>query len=392
MHKHSLTFFLTVLSLDALASTTNTSLSGTLRDAFDNVNENPALVVREDKKTLARIGKGGQAQLLTTVGRFGLGIQANTLSSNPVIPEGVNNQDFTAGMTALSTEGMPLQITLGGVEGSTTWGSSLQYENSKVKGVDGTNRFEPGFTKLGLRLGAALKELQAALGYTRDDWYLATSSSINTATGQSSTPLPSGLSDETANSWNALVRFKLPLVHAFASYDYDFITAKVWNSETKQKTTRKNLNVNHTLKLGGEKTDALMDGLTLHNQAWFQWKKDSINLSQRKEERSDLSLNSAHGIEYSAAPWVSLRAGVRSTLWAGSETTLTTYAADNQSGAMVVNTTKSTHTLRTVPAPTMGLGFKFGRLSIDTTLSQNGTENIGFTNDFLGQVEVTAQF
>ncbi|MEY4065912.1 MAG: hypothetical protein RIR26_2120, partial [Pseudomonadota bacterium] len=43
-------------------------------------------------------------------------------------------------------------------------------------------------------------------------------------------------------------------------------------------------------------------------------------------------------------------------------------------------------------SPTMGLGFKFGNYTVDATLAQDGTGAMGFTNDILGKIEVTAQY
>jgi len=378
----------------SFASTATDSLSGTTRDVFDNLDENPAFVNVEGGKSYLRIGKSGGLQLLTTAGGYGLGIQVNTTSSTPVTHLDRNTKELSDAATALVKKGMPIKISLGDDASGLKWGAGLQYENAKLIGEAATATFDPRFVKLGLSLGLVKDETQVSFAWGRDTWKIGTSGKTKGANGnETPTYLPAGMNEQSTDSLGGLVR------HTMGQYQW-FLTGgrtttkAVFFSGGENGTTSNQDNMNKVqgFELGAERQDKLADSMTLFSKGWLSWATGLGNGTQKKVESTDIQLSTGHGLEFAAASWVSLRAGVQASIYGNRKTTTTLYSDLNQSGTSGANTTDATYMLRVVDLPTMGVGFKFGQFAIDATLGQDGTGNLGFSDNLLGKVEVTGQF
>jgi hypothetical protein len=361
----------------SFASTATQSLSGTTGDMFD-----------------LRVGKAGGFQLLTTAGGFGLGIQVNTITSAPVGHLDRNTKELADAATSLTKKGMPLQFTLGGDASGTKWGAALQYENARITGEAAAATFDPRFIKSGLNLGVIKGELEAALGWTRDTWKVATSGTTKGATGaETKTTLPAGMSEQLSDTIVGVARYKVGQYQTFLRAGRMATKAVFWSGGDNGTTsTQDNMDKLQGVETGAEREDKLSEGVTLYSKGWLNWVSRLSNGSQKKVETVDTKLNVGHGLELAAASWMTLRAGFQASLYGTQKITTTTYSEPNQAGTSGANTTTSTYMLQVVDVPTMGVGFKFGQIAIDATLGQDGTGDLGFTDKLLGKVEMTAQF
>ncbi|MFZ9521074.1 MAG: hypothetical protein ACO3A4_11420, partial [Silvanigrellaceae bacterium] len=152
------------------------------------------------------------------------------------------------------------------------------------------------------------------------------------------------------------------------------------------------LNKSMGFDVGAERDFKLTDGIMLSSKSWFGWSKSTSNLSKKKKETTDMELSSAYGVEVAASSWATLRAGVAASIYGNTKETATEYNDANQAGASAANSKTSTFVLRGISAPRMGVGFKFGNYTIDASLAQDGTGDLGFSDKVLGKVEVTGQF
>lgn len=391
LHKRFVFVSLLAPSL-SFASTATDSLAGSTRDVFDNLTENPAFVNAEGGKSYFRISKAGGVQAITTSGGYGLGVQVNTIESNLVSPLAGNTKEITDAAKTLSEAGLPLSLTIGSTSGETKWGANLQYENSKVDGQSAATTFDPSFMKMGLNLGVIMGATEASVGYGRDTWKLATSGKTKTLAGDTTTNLTDGMSEQSTDTMSALVRHTMGDYQYFVGLNQSKTKAKFWTGATNTSSSQDELNKSMGFDVGAERGFKLTDGIMLSSKSWFGWSKSTDNVSQAKREITDMALSSAYGVEVAAASWATLRAGVAASIYGNRKTTATTYASANQAGASAANTATTTFVLRGISAPTMGVGFKFGNYTIDASLAQDGTGDLGFSDKVLGKVEVTGQF
>lgn len=374
----------------SFASTATDSLANATRDTFDNLNENPAFVNAEGDKNYLRIGKAGGMQSITSVGGYGLGIQINTLKSE-LVGTG-NSKELDAASKDLTKRGLPLSLSFGDGSEDLKWGAALQYQNAKVTGTANAPTFDPSFLKMGLRLGVVMDATEVAMGFGRNSWKVATTSKTKTTTGETPTNLSDGVSEQSTDELDTLVRHKMGEYQWFLALGQNKTKAKVWEAAKNATTSQDEFNKTQFVQLGAERSVKLTDAIMLYNKGWMGWQKVTTNASQQKKEITDLDFSSAHGVEVAASSWATLRAGVQASLYNNSKETKTDYSEANQAGTSAANTTTSTYVLGAAGSPTMGVGFKFGNYSIDATLAQDGTGNLGFSDKVLGMVEVTAQF
>ena len=391
LHKRLVFVSLLAPSL-SFASTAADSLAGSTSDVFDNLTENPAFVNAEGGKSYLRISKAGAVQAITSAGGYGLGIQVNTAGSALVAPLAGNAKEITDAAKTLSAAGLPLSLTLGGTSGDTKWGATLQYENSKIDGASAATTFDPSFMKSGLNLGVVMGATEASLSLVRDSWKVATSGKTKTLAAETTTNLPDGMSEQSKDAMGVVVRHTIGKYQYFVALNQSKTKAKFWSSASSTTSSQDELNKSMGFDLGAMREDKLADGMMLFSKSWIGWSKSTDNASQAKKETTDLALSSAHGVEVAAASWATLRAGVAVSVYGNNKTTATTYADANQGGASAANSTTSSFVLRAITAPTMGVGFKFGNYTIDATLAQDGTGDLGFSDKVLGKVEVTGQF
>jgi hypothetical protein len=378
----------------SFASTATQSLSDTTRDLFDNLNENPAFVNVEGGKNYLRIGKAGGFQMLTNAGGFGLGIQVNTLVSAPVGHLDRNTKELIDAATALTKKGMPLQFTLGGDASGMKWGTALQYENARIMGEAAATTYDPRFVKTGFNLGLTKDEWEAAFRWTRDTWKVGTSGKTKGATGaETRTTLPAGMNEQTTDVVIGIARHKMGQYQTFLTGGQVASKAVFWSGGDNGTTsTQDNMDKLMGIETGAERQDKLTEGVTLYSKGWLSWVSRLSNGSQKKVQSTETRLSSGHGLEFAAASWVTLRAGIQASLYGNQKITTTTYADPNQGGTSGANTTNSTYMFQAIDSPTMGVGFKFGQIAVDATLGQDGTGDLGFTEKLLGKVEMTAQF
>lgn len=378
----------------SFASTATQSLSDTTRDLFDNLNENPAFVNVEGGKNHLRIGKSGGFQLLTTAGGFGLGIQIDTITSVPVAHLDRNTKELGDSATALTKKSMPLQLTLGGDASGMKWGTALQYENAKITGEAAATTFDPRFIKAGLSIGILKDEAESSFRWTRDTWKVATSGKTKGVTGaETRTTLPAGMNEQMSDLFVGLARYKVEQYQTFFTVGQRTTKAVFWSGGDNGTTSNQdNMEKVQGIETGAERQYKLAESVNLHGKGWLSWTSSLANGSQKKVQTIETKLNVGHGIEFAAASWVSLRAGIQSSLYGNRKETTTTYAEPNQAGTSGANTTNATYMLQLVDVPSMGVGFKFGQIAIDATLGQDGSSDLGFTEKILGKVEMTAQF
>jgi hypothetical protein len=402
MHKRFLFVSLLAPSL-SFASTATDSLSNATRDVFDNLDENPAFVNTEAGKNYLRIGKGGGVQAISQEMGLGLGLQINTIESAPVDPLSSNASELTAAATKLTGAGLPIRLSVGDGAGDMKWGVGLTYQNAKASGlvpvvVDNkeTQIFDPSFLKMGGSLGVISGDTEASLAYGRDKWAVAKKGTAKTVAGDATLTLTDGMSEQTTDDLSALVRHKVGDIQFFVAGGQSKTKATIVTAG--ETSSNDDFSKTVAVNVGAESSKKLTDGIMLFGKSWLGWSKVTKSDSAAKKnetakaEATDLSVNSAYGVEVSAASWATLRAGFQAAFYGNRKTTQTKYSEDKQAGTSASNTMTSTYLMRGIAKPTMGIGFKFGNYMVDATLAQDGTSEMGFSDKILGKVEVTGQF
>jgi hypothetical protein len=128
------------------------------------------------------------------------------------------------------------------------------------------------------------------------------------------------------------------------------------------------------------------------SKTWLHYETATANEDKNTFFAKDVALRAALATEASVASWAVLRAGVQSSVWGSDQYDRTTYEKVDYSGKSEKVSRSSTFWMREAAQPTLGVGFKFGNYTIDATLAQDGSGDLGFTDKFLGQVEITAQY
>ncbi|NBX16685.1 MAG: hypothetical protein EBR09_04900 [Proteobacteria bacterium] len=376
----------------AFASTATSPLADSTRDIFDNMDENPAFVNTRENKSYLRIGKEGSLQAIANTGSYGLAVQVNTLKSTLVVPLDGSSKDITSANTALAASGFPLRLTLGTLFGDDKYGLRVNYQDSKISGPDGVFPFGFSFRKLGLGWGIISGPTQVSLNFNRNDWKLATTSTQRGLAGDATVTLDDGMSDQTTDQLNLSVIHKIEKNRWFVAIAQSKTKAGFWDKKAAATTKQDNLNKLISVYTGAQRDDKLTDAATLFSRAWVGWSKTTDNVSKQKKETTDVNVGWSNGLEYSSSSWSVLRAGFQAMLYDNIKATTTVYSDVNQSGASISNTTSKTNFVKGLGAPLLGAGLKFGNTSIDATLAQNNTSDVGFSDNVFGKVELTVEF
>ncbi|MEY4065184.1 MAG: hypothetical protein RIR26_1392, partial [Pseudomonadota bacterium] len=417
LHKRILFVSLLAPSL-SFASTATDSLSGVTGDVFDIFNENPAHVNVEGGKSFVRLGKEGGLQVLTKAAGFGLGIQVNAENELPVVSGSFNSKDAPATFASVSTNnlaiaasqaskaGMPMALTLGGVAGDMKWGVRLGYQNIRTNVelpiTDTTGKvlgtaLSPTYSAAKVRAGVVMGDIEAALAWGKGDWKQATSRAEhdgNPATADKATKyMEDGVSAQSTQGYELATRYIQGNTQWFLQYGQQNSGLKLWDlndAKTGGSTyDAKDAEQSRALAIGTERSYPVVENVKLLSRSWFAYQTDTTNDSKDKLVDTDMQVSGALGAEVAAASWATLRAGVQASLWGSRKMEATSYELAGQKGKSETMTTTSSHWMRGVASPTMGLGFKFGNYTVDATLAQDGTGAMGFTNDILGKIEVT---
>ncbi|NBW80954.1 hypothetical protein EBR21_04290 [bacterium] len=378
--------------LSALASTATSPLADSTRDIFDNMDENPAFVNTREQKSYLRIGKEGSLQAISNAGGYGLAVQLNTLKSPLVAPLEGSTKDIIAANTALAASGVPLRLTAGTLFGEDKFGARISYQDSKISGPNAAFVFDSSFRKLGLGLGVITGPTQVSVNFNRNAWKLATTSTQRSLTGETTSTLDDGMSDQTTDQLNLSVIHKIDRNRWFVAIAQNKTKAGFWDKKSATTSTQANLNNLISVHAGAQRDDKLSDAATLFSRAWVGWSKTTENVSKQKKESTDLNLGWSNGLEYSPSSWSVLRAGYQGMIYDSRKATTTNYSDANQTGSSASSTTSDTNIVRSLGAPLLGAGLKFGNTSIDATVAQNNTSDLGFSDNVFGKVELTVEF